>query len=375
MRFDLSWLELAATLLAGGGLVAAITIGALLLVRQRGSRSANVAFGVLLLVASALVLYVLLIYVQPPGENLGIVFAPLPFTFALGPLLYAYVRTRLGQAWPGPVHWVLPVVQAVLVIGVSASPPDVQQAYMGRVFAPWWMMVQTALFVLGFGVYIALGWRALEAAASPYGWAHTRDRWLRRVLVGSGVALVGVVVFSLIGPLFPALPGQRFFGVRWVPFVETLLYSALLYATALGGWVQAEVRATPDTPERRIDLEADATAAHVAALECLVRDERPYLDPNLSLGSLADQVGITDKTLSAVFNGALKTTYTDYVNGLRVEDAKRRLADPERAHFTVLSLGLEAGFASKSTFNRVFKERTGQTPSAYRAGVAALVEA
>ena len=42
-------------------------------------------------------------------------------------------------------------------------------------------------------------------------------------------------------------------------------------------------------------------------------------------------------------------------------------ADPANADATVLEIALDSGFASKATFNRVFKETTGQTPSAYRA--------
>ena len=99
--------------------------------------------------------------------------------------------------------------------------------------------------------------------------------------------------------------------------------------------------------------------------------EHVYRDPNLSLGGLADQLGVTEKVLSFVLNHGLGTSYGDYINERRVADAQRRLADPAYAHLSVLAVGLDAGFASKSTFNRVFKERAGETPSAYRARVIA----
>ena len=80
---------------------------------------------------------------------------------------------------------------------------------------------------------------------------------------------------------------------------------------------------------------------------------------------------MTDKVLSYLFNETLGTSYTEFVNGLRVDEAKARLADPANAPLTVLAVGLDAGFASKSTFNRVFKEATGETPSAFRQRAAA----
>ena len=79
----------------------------------------------------------------------------------------------------------------------------------------------------------------------------------------------------------------------------------------------------------------------------------------------------SEKVLSFVLNHGLGTSYGDYINERRVADAQRRLADPAYAHLSVLAVGLDAGFASKSTFNRVFKERAGETPSAYRARVIA----
>ncbi len=373
MTLSLDLLAWTATLLSGGALSAGVGLGAVLLAKRTGSREANLALGLLLFVASALVLYVLLLYVQPPGEHLRVVFAPLAFTFAVGPLLYAYVRARLGRGRPGAGHWVLPLAQAVQVVGVALAPTRLQQVYMGQVFAPWGATAQTVVFALSLGTYLVLSGRLLAGDVPAYEWAQARDRWLRRVLAGGALALVAIVVFNLVGPLFPDQPGQQFYGLSWVAFVEVLIYDVLLCVLAVGGYVQAEIGGERAEPERKehYNLEPALTASHAEALARLVATERPHLDPNLSLGSLADQLGVTEKVLSYLLNETLGTTYTDYVNGLRVAEARARLADPAHAHLTVLGVGLDAGFASKSTFNRVFKEQTGETPSAYRQRLAA----
>jgi AraC-like DNA-binding protein len=54
------------------------------------------------------------------------------------------------------------------------------------------------------------------------------------------------------------------------------------------------------------------------------------------------------------------------VNGYRVREVQRRILAGEARAVTILSLALDAGFASKSTFNLVFKKHTGQTPSDFR---------
>ena len=388
MTLDLTLAEWLATLLPGAAVVAALGVGALLLARRSGSRAANRALGGLLIVAGWCVLYVLLLGVQPPGENLRLVFAPLPYTLALGPLLYAYVRARLGDGLPHPVHAALPLAQAAILLGVGLAPEAAQRWWMGNVFAPWYAAAQVAATIASLGGYLWASWRAVRAhEAEPYEWARRRDAWLRRLLAGVTAALVVLVLVDGLDALSGGLGVGR---PLWLLALERAAYGAVLFAAVGAGLVQAGVRleateassdgavparAEPLAPEAEpaaapspeAERQADALRRHVEA-------ERPFLDPDLSLGSLAAQIGLTDKALSALLNETMGTTYTAYVNGLRVREARQRLRAPEHAHLSVLAVGLDSGFASKSTFNRVFKEATGQTPSAYRAsgeGVAA----
>lgn len=103
-----------------------------------------------------------------------------------------------------------------------------------------------------------------------------------------------------------------------------------------------------------------------AALLALMEREHPYRDPDLTLPALAERLRSTPHKLSEVLNRELTQTFYDFVNGYRVEEVRRRLADPGTKYLNILALGLDAGFASKSTFNQAFKKLTGQTPSAYR---------
>ena len=366
MTLEIAVLEWIASLVAGGGIVLGLGIGARLWLRQEGSALANRSMGGLLVVSALAVLYVLLLTVQPPGENLGVVFAPLPYTFALGPLLYTYVRARLGLGAPSLLHAVLPVAQGAVVLGVGLAPIGVKQWYMGHVFSPWWGMAQVTIGAALLALYLALSWRALRATqGGTFDWTRQRDRWLRALLVGATAVPLVMVAVDVLMPLALGTTGRPV----WVSFAENLLYGGVLYLAALGGLVQADARvgrtAVLDRKEH-YNLDAGLAATHRHALDELVATERPHLDPNLTLGSLARQLDVTDKVLSYLLNETMGTTYTEFVNGLRVEEAQRRLVDPAHDHLSVLGVGLDAGFASKSTFNRVFKERSGQTPSAYR---------
>ncbi len=93
---------------------------------------------------------------------------------------------------------------------------------------------------------------------------------------------------------------------------------------------------------------------------------RPWRDSDLTLADLAQQLSTTPHKLSEVLNAQLQQTFYDFVNGYRVRDVQRRIGSDEAKNLTSLSLALDAGFASKSTFNDVFKKQTGKTPSEYR---------
>ena len=98
--------------------------------------------------------------------------------------------------------------------------------------------------------------------------------------------------------------------------------------------------------------------------------EHPYRDPELTLADLAGRLGTTPHRLSEVLNAELRQTFYDFVNGHRVDDVRRRLGDPGSSRLSILALAMDAGFASKSTFNEAFRRRTGQTPSSYRKALA-----
>jgi AraC-like DNA-binding protein len=109
------------------------------------------------------------------------------------------------------------------------------------------------------------------------------------------------------------------------------------------------------------------------ALLAVMDREHPWKDSELTLADLADRLQTTPHKLSEVLNAQLCATFYDFVNGYRVREVQRRILAGEAERVTILSLALDAGFASKSTFNLVFKKHTGQTPSEFRQSAVAQV--
>ncbi|MEO6348656.1 MAG: helix-turn-helix domain-containing protein [Aquaticitalea sp.] len=91
-----------------------------------------------------------------------------------------------------------------------------------------------------------------------------------------------------------------------------------------------------------------------------------YLDPLLSMESLASEFNMSKSYFSKLINSFSNHNFSDFINSLRVEQAKKFLSKNEFSEYTIVAIGLECGFNSKSTFYSAFKKFTSETPTTYR---------
>ena len=361
MTLQLPVPDLLAALVGGGGVVLGLAVGVLLWrrpgphpVAQRLLAGFLIAGGLTLLdeLATALQLYRL-------SEHFWI--TPFLYTFALGPLLYLFVRTRTGEplrrrdAW----HALVPTYQIVHELATGLAPLSVKSEFWQTPYARAYSSVDAWVFVVSFGIYLVAALRRLRTPAARQLDDHA---WLHRLITGC-LAILGVALaLELLG--LAELDPRDGGAIDWAELGGIVAYASLLYWTAATAIARTLVRPRPARRET-YGLDADAVARHTDALRALVAAERPHLDPALTLGALGARLGLSDKELSYVLNAGLGTSYADYVNGLRVEEARQRLAADAEA--PVLAVGLASGFGSKATFNRAFKRIVGTTPTQYRA--------
>jgi AraC-like DNA-binding protein len=103
----------------------------------------------------------------------------------------------------------------------------------------------------------------------------------------------------------------------------------------------------------------------LAKLTACMENEKPFLNPDLTLKDLGEQLQIPARYLSQVINERTHQNFYDYVSQHRIAEAKRILSDPSNDK-TVLEVLYEVGFNSKSSFNTAFKKFTGSTPTHFR---------
>lgn len=109
--------------------------------------------------------------------------------------------------------------------------------------------------------------------------------------------------------------------------------------------------------EKQLDIEP-----YKQQLELLIRKEKPYLEPQLTLPELATQMQISLHLLSKVINDGYDKNFHDFINSYRIEEFKLLIIKPKYKNQTILAVALDAGFNSKTAFNRAFKKLTNSTP-------------
>jgi len=112
-------------------------------------------------------------------------------------------------------------------------------------------------------------------------------------------------------------------------------------------------------------LDPDAILIHTANLLKYIQEERPYLDPNLSLRTLAELINIHPNQLSWLLNESLGKNFNEFINHYRVSEFQHLCKDPKNSHITLIGLAYDSGFNSKTVFNTSFKKETGLTPKQY----------
>jgi AraC-like DNA-binding protein/putative methionine-R-sulfoxide reductase with GAF domain len=98
----------------------------------------------------------------------------------------------------------------------------------------------------------------------------------------------------------------------------------------------------------------------------LMEEEKRYRNPEIKLGTLSEEINISANYLSQVINALSGQNFSDFINSYRIKEIKSKLSHPAFIEYPVLSIGLEAGFNSKSAFYNSFKKHTGMSPTVFR---------
>jgi len=304
-----------------------------------------------------------------------------PFIHALffGPLLYLYLKSLTNthfqmqrRDWlhflPGAAYliWSLVVVIAdKVIIGHyylmnGVSDPDFDNWYNWAWSAS--LMIYLLLSIRYYRQYVVFSWFEFSFADAA------SFKWLRNFLYAFAVLTILLLSEHLTG-LFIDLLYVR----SWYYFFA---FAIITYYMAISAYAAKPIIKLNFEPalllsyqdpmllEHPVTIAEDQSwmAEWQAKIEMLMDDQKVYLEPELTLTELARKAGTNASLLSKVINKTYGLNFSDYVNRYRVNEVIRLRELPAYQHFTLLAVAYDAGFNSKSTFNRAFKKVTGVIP-------------
>ncbi len=360
------------------GVLQCFMVAAILFFRQSERTISNRLLACIILSISMHLGYLIFLDLDLDMLYPSILWVPYSFLLGIGPLIYYYTKSLVQPdfQWRNihPMHFLplfIEVGLQVAQIGYSI--------YSGVIYynvpSDFWLSV---VFYVGSSVSILYFLnRSLQLIQER------EDLLLKQLSNLKKVTLQwlfnNITYFRIIWMLWVpfAIVFLLFFRFQWQNlFLLVVIYLLMMAITYLTYWMGIEgfrhlemidYRIPSDKKTSSYDhISNDAILEYKNQMEELMGVERLYLDERLELRDIADKISVEPNLISHVLNKHIGKNFYEYVNAFRVEEVRRKMADSCYAHLTILGIALESGFNSKTSFNRIFKQLTGMTPTEYQ---------
>ena len=320
--------------------------------------------------------------------NQLLAFTFIPFTY--GPLLYLYTRFLTGEStrfhWKCWLHFIPFLLFFVLTFVYRRWDVLRISDFFERDRFFCLRMLYSVSFIISITVYSVLSFVLIRKYQKKLGdiYSYTSDKitlnWLKGVSISFSVTYLAMFIagaFNIFNRT--SSPDPLLFS-----YIGLTLFS---FAFSIYGYKQPEIykhygvgeeRVTPAAGNgkvkngqgngkyQRSGLKEVEAEEYLARLLRTMEEEKPYLNGELSINDLTVRMGIPRHYLTQILNEKLGKNFYTFVNEYRVKEVISMMNDPRYRNYTLLALGFEAGFNSKSSFNNIFKNFTGMTPSEYR---------
>ena len=313
----------------------------------------------------------------------------LNISLLLAPLFFLYITALIQPGRPSgaarlghfAAYFLTWVYWLYLFIALSGQELDVLFAQTDEALLPVGFSLALLVESLAIPVYVIWALWLLERhrrkIRHTFSFTEGVDlKWARVLTYGIGIFWLGIVVSEALGSgvkLNSADEDVQHGYALSTFFLYYLGYFGLkqgrLYTDAVPAPSEKPSAlpqaAPPPAKYIRSGLKAAEGAAYAETVIDYLKSEKPYLRSRLSIQDLAQALEIPAHALSQVINEHLNGSFYDVINRHRVDEFKKRIADPQYQHFTLIAIALDCGFNSKSSFNRIFKKYEQRTPTEY----------
>lgn len=213
-------------------------------------------------------------------------------------------------------------------------------------------------------VYIFLNQSKLYKEIATY----DNMKWLKKFLLyGFGIILMWVVAIAfnlkeVVTPNIPIYYPLRLsstFLIFWIAYYGFFNYSLLTER------IELRKEIAKDKSPNDVIINENSNATFQLIQNCIL-ENKLYFDPDLCVETIALKSEIPIKKLPTIIFEATNYNFSDYINSLRVEKAKKYLTQKKYSNYTIVAIGLECGFNSKTTFYNAFNKFVKMSPTQYK---------
>ncbi len=295
-----------------------------------------------------------------------------PYLYLAAPSFYLYVKSLAFSDFKITIKHLLHALPFVFVVVVFATVYHLRSAETERMLLGsttffrwfrWYYGLIVIVYILGYNLsalhILSIYRRKIKQEYSSV--ERINLTWLNFILIAFLVACCTSIVATFSFPFEPDVRDALVLinYLAFFIFFNFIFFKALIQPDLFTGVKEISRQKKPF-------LSKSLEKKYLNTLQAFMNEEKPYLEPEISLFDLSKKVSIPHRSLSEIINNSLHQNFYDFINSYRIKESLQLLKSRDGKHKTVLEILYAVGYNSKSSFNVAFKKHTGMTPSHFK---------
>ena len=279
------------------------------------------------------------------------------YGFVYGPALFFYTRSLVYRSFDFSSKHLLhliPAVVLILLVGLGYNPCQ-----------PYGVLIYVSLIAyVSVAIKELIAYRKVVRDTQSTS-AKTDLKWLQWTIVFFILTLLLDIVDQFVWSMhfwygFSAIHLSLLLLVNW------MFYKGLRQPQIFLGITESEAQLVKEKTAVPPQVPTQEEIAELDRIKAFMKSSAIYSNAELTLTELAQKLEMPPRRLSALINNYERQNFVSFVNSYRIEMAKDRLINVQDEGETILEIMYDVGFNSKSSFNTLFKQHTGCTPSEFK---------
>lgn len=290
---------------------------------------------------------------------------PRHFSLAFPPTVYFYLKAQINREFKLKskdfLFYIPYAIYFIINILVFLQGRDYVNKWQSDSNIQWLTWVETLAL---WSMYIYFFYLSLKIYRDYRNWAETQFSdtetvsfdWIRNFIY----LIITGEVFKTTWNLADYIIDMPFEKDWW----WHLYTVAIICYVGIRGYTQAQPKflhfisnKLDEKPEPRVEESGQKVFNElIPRIENLFKNEKIFLEPELTLSELAIKLKTNNSLLSAAINQGFGKNFNDFVNEFRIREFEVQIKNPENKNYTKLAIALDCGFNSKATFNRALKK-------------------